>query len=277
MSTLHPAPGRKILLVDVDGTLTDSFPGIRDSFLHALDNNGIERPDEAAINRIPGPPMIETLRGMGLPDDLANKALQDYLDHQTGGGWSNAAEFPGMKTLLTKWREQGVILSTATSKSMVSAQRILEHYGMLQYFHVLAAADPSVGRQGKAMVIDYALEQLRALPELGGQDGSSADGAGSADDADSRDGADSHDGAGYAGGADSADGADSRDGAATLDPSNMLLIGDRIHDVEGAAEHGIASVLVGWGYGDDSERARATHFVETPQQLDDFVQRWLND
>lgn len=259
MSALHPAPGRKILLVDVDGTLTDSFPGIRDSFLHALDNNGIERPDEAAINRIPGPPMIETLRGMGLPDDLANKALQDYLDHQTGGGWSNAAEFPGMKTLLAKWREQGVILSTATSKSMVSAQRILEHYGMLQYFHVLAAADPSVGRQGKAMVIDYALEQLCALPELGGQDGSSADGAGSGD------------------GAGSADDADSRDGAATLDPANMLLIGDRIHDVEGAAEHGIASVLVGWGYGDDSERARATHFVETPQQLDDFVQRWLND
>jgi len=26
-------------------------------------------------------------------------------------------------------------------------------------------------------------------------------------------------------------------------------VGDRAHDVEGAAEHGIATVVVGWGYG----------------------------
>ena len=27
------------------------------------------------------------------------------------------------------------------------------------------------------------------------------------------------------------------------------MIGDRSHDVEGAAEHGINTVVVGWGYG----------------------------
>ena len=29
------------LLLDVDGTLIDSFPGIRDGFLHALDTLGL--------------------------------------------------------------------------------------------------------------------------------------------------------------------------------------------------------------------------------------------
>ncbi|MDH6194988.1 phosphoglycolate phosphatase [Mycobacterium frederiksbergense] len=32
-------------------------------------------------------------------------------------------------------------------------------------------------------------------------------------------------------------------------PQRVLMVGDRMHDVEGAAEHGIATVVVGWGYG----------------------------
>ena len=32
-------------------------------------------------------------------------------------------------------------------------------------------------------------------------------------------------------------------------PDRILMVGDRSHDVEGAAEHGIDTVVVGWGYG----------------------------
>lgn len=32
-------------------------------------------------------------------------------------------------------------------------------------------------------------------------------------------------------------------------PQRVLMVGDRSHDVEGAAEHGIDTVVVGWGYG----------------------------
>ena len=32
-------------------------------------------------------------------------------------------------------------------------------------------------------------------------------------------------------------------------PDRVLMVGDRAHDVDGAAEHGIATVVVGWGYG----------------------------
>lgn len=32
-------------------------------------------------------------------------------------------------------------------------------------------------------------------------------------------------------------------------PARVLMVGDRMHDVEGAAEHGIGTVVVGWGYG----------------------------
>ena len=41
------------------------------------------------------------------------------------------------------------------------------------------------------------------------------------------------------------------DGIAQLHPlpERVLMVGDRIHDVEGAAAHGIDAVVVGWGYG----------------------------
>ena len=34
-------------------------------------------------------------------------------------------------------------------------------------------------------------------------------------------------------------------------PERVVMVGDRRHDVEGAAEHGIDTVVVGWGYGRD--------------------------
>lgn len=34
-------------------------------------------------------------------------------------------------------------------------------------------------------------------------------------------------------------------------PQRVLMVGDRAHDVHGAASHGIDTVVVGWGYGQD--------------------------
>ena len=45
-------------------------------------------------------------------------------------------------------------------------------------------------------------------------------------------------------------------------PDRVLMVGDRAHDVDGAAEHGIATVVVGWGYGGaDFDERLATESV----------------
>ena len=40
-----------------------------------------------------------------------------------------------------------------------------------------------------------------------------------------------------------------------VDLSRPVLIGDRHHDVEGAAVHGVPTIMAGWGYGDELEYA----------------------
>ena len=51
------------------------------------------------------------------------------------------------------------------------------------------------------------------------------------------------------------------------DLTRVVLVGDRIHDIEGAREHGIEVILVKWGSGDASEWAQADAIAETPADL----------
>ena len=54
-------------------------------------------------------------------------------------------------------------------------------------------------------------------------------------------------------------------------PERVLMVGDRLHDVEGAAAHGIDAVVVGWGYGQadfaEATAARGRMHVATVAEL----------
>jgi phosphoglycolate phosphatase len=51
------------------------------------------------------------------------------------------------------------------------------------------------------------------------------------------------------------------------DLSRPVLIGDRSHDVEGAAHHGVPTIFVTWGYGAPAEGAGAVAIVDRPEEL----------
>jgi phosphoglycolate phosphatase len=51
------------------------------------------------------------------------------------------------------------------------------------------------------------------------------------------------------------------------DLSNVVMVGDRIHDVEGAAEHGVPTIFVSWGYGTPDEADEALLISSTAEEL----------
>ena len=55
-------------------------------------------------------------------------------------------------------------------------------------------------------------------------------------------------------------------------PERVVMVGDRAHDVEGAAAHGIATVVVDWGYGraDFAEPAGGTSAAAHVSTVDDL-------
>ncbi|WP_426186448.1 HAD hydrolase-like protein [Microbacterium sp. TWP3-1-2b2] len=55
--------------------------------------------------------------------------------------------------------------------------------------------------------------------------------------------------------------------AAGVDTSKPVLVGDRHHDVEGAAEHGIPVIFTEWGFGDPSEGDDAAYRAADAEEL----------
>jgi phosphoglycolate phosphatase len=51
------------------------------------------------------------------------------------------------------------------------------------------------------------------------------------------------------------------------DISRPALVGDREHDVQGAAANGVPTIFVEWGYGSIAEQAGSVAVVSTPEEL----------
>ena len=53
------------------------------------------------------------------------------------------------------------------------------------------------------------------------------------------------------------------------DPARVAMVGDRRHDIEGAREHGLVAIAVGWGFAEPGELDRwaPDHLAETPADL----------
>ena len=79
----------RVLLVDLDGTLTDNFVGIARSIRHALAALGAPLPAAAALKRCVGPPLRESLaRFLATSDrERIEQALALYRERYADVGW----------------------------------------------------------------------------------------------------------------------------------------------------------------------------------------------
>ena len=59
------------------------------------------------------------------------------------------------------------------------------------------------------------------------------------------------------------------------DPKTAIMVGDREHDIHGAAENGIPAIGITWGYGDraELENAGAKAVFDTPRETVDYILR----
>ena len=151
---------RTTLLLDVDGTLIDSYPGIRTGFLIGLDAVGFEHPGEEFIRRIPGPPMTETYASLGMTPEQNTRAMAAYSDYMAGDGWSNFTVFDGMAELVAEWKAEGYEVVTATSKGEGFARKALKRPGIYQHIDFLGAAQEHGPRKRKVDVIEYVLDHV---------------------------------------------------------------------------------------------------------------------
>lgn len=147
------------ILLDVDGTLIDSYPGIRDSVRWMCDQLGIPQPSEELLHSFIGPPMRESLPRLELGTVSLEDAMATFRQHYNQENWAQVQLYPGWLEILAQWQATGIRLFTATSKSEDLARKTLELVGIAPYFTDIVGADAAVGRDSKAKVIGEVLRR----------------------------------------------------------------------------------------------------------------------
>ena len=155
----------RYILFDLDGTLTDSKEGILKSAQYALQKLGITPPPIEEMNWVVGPPIRQSFaERYGLDEETAFAGLRFYQERFREKGYLENEVYPGIPALLHTLHEAGCILGIATSKPQYFATKILEHFGLLQYFRYVSGSDLDGTNGKKPQVIERALKNIGADP-----------------------------------------------------------------------------------------------------------------
>ncbi|MCD7786900.1 MAG: HAD hydrolase-like protein [Oscillospiraceae bacterium] len=153
------------LFFDLDGTLTDSGPGIMNSARYALERLGVHDSGEDELRRFVGPPLYDSFRRFyGFDEATAHEGVRLYREYYAVQGIFENTLYPGIFALLDALRAAGKRLTIATSKPEHFALRVAEHFALTDYFTLVAGALSDETRCRKADVVRYAL-QARGLTD----------------------------------------------------------------------------------------------------------------
>lgn len=151
------------LFFDLDGTLTDSFEGIANGILYALDKLGIRGYSASDMNPFVGPPIHETFALLTDNDKTRTaEGVRLYREYYAEKGWAQNAVYDGIADTLSALKDMGKIMAVATSKPEPFAVKIVEKFGLSKYFEFTAGASFDTSRAQKSDVLLYAVDKLNA-------------------------------------------------------------------------------------------------------------------
>lgn len=129
-------PMYKTIIFDLDGTLLNTSKGVLNSVKYALDKMGLEQLPLEKAKRFIGPPLQEGFEGVaGLKGDDIDLAVFHYRENYKNKGAIFEAEvYDGIEAVLKHLKNDGRKICVATLKPEDSAKRVLEHFGLAQYF-----------------------------------------------------------------------------------------------------------------------------------------------
>lgn len=120
---------------DLDGTLTDSAPGIIQSVKYAL--NKMNRPplEDNILRKFLGPPLAVSFQQFcGMSQDEALQATDFYREVYNTKEWMDNCVYPGIRPLLETLKSQGCYLAVATGKPLNIAKQVLDYFCLSHLF-----------------------------------------------------------------------------------------------------------------------------------------------
>jgi phosphoglycolate phosphatase len=157
--------GRRVVVFDLDGTLSNPLPGFANSINHALALQGLPACAPADLARFIGPPLDETMLELsgGADAVVRTRMIADYRQRYGESGFAENTLYDGIPEVLHALREDGAVLGLCTSKRVDFAEAILRHFGLRALFAFVSGGEIGV----------HKWQQLQALREAGAVDADS--------------------------------------------------------------------------------------------------------
>ncbi|TQR19636.1 HAD family hydrolase [Psychrobacillus vulpis] len=149
----------KVILFDLDGTLSDPKVGITKSVQYALGKMGMAEPNLESLNCFIGPPLqVSFEEYYDFDKEQTKKAIQYYRQRFKEKGMFENDVYEGIPLLLNSLKKLSYKLVVATSKPTVFAKEILEYFHIENYFELVIGSNLDGTRSAKTEIIQYILD-----------------------------------------------------------------------------------------------------------------------
>ena len=148
---------KSTILLDLDGTLVDSRPGIVSSQLAALGELGHDPALAGDLTWAVGPPLVEVFtRLLGqYGDTRVDAGIDAYRAHYGSSGIYHSPLYPGIAEMIEALYLAGHELLVATAKRRDFALRIIERHELLPRFLGVYGSEPGGALDDKADLIAH--------------------------------------------------------------------------------------------------------------------------
>lgn len=135
---------QKYLIFDLDGTISDPIEGIMRSINYSLESHGFETKSEQQVAPHIGPPLETAFSDFTQQSQTAliHSLISKYRERYAEIGYAENSLYSGIDSILAVlYASQKYKLALCTSKREDFAIKILELFGIRQYFEFVSGGD----------------------------------------------------------------------------------------------------------------------------------------
>ena len=149
-----------VIAFDLDGTLSDPAHGLIQGFVYCFKKLGIRYESEEELRKYIGPSLYEEWQeDFGFTPDEANDAIEVFREYYNIYGWWDNTLYDGIPEMLGALKKAGKKVVLATSKPLDTAKKVLELFGLTEYFDFIGGAVNHQNDQ-KWQVLNWSLSSV---------------------------------------------------------------------------------------------------------------------
>ncbi len=154
------APRTRAILLDMDGTLVDSFPGITEALNRALEREGLPPVDPEWVRQHVGrgsPALVADAARRGGAPERAEALLEGFREAYGAIFLASSPPFPGVEEVLRELARDH-LLAVISNKPLDWTLRLVEHLGWGELFSAVEGPESAGARKPDPAMVRAVLD-----------------------------------------------------------------------------------------------------------------------